>query len=98
MKCAIEIVTIYNFDMEMESEGWATTFYGEEMDGNHEFADKKHVRNFIRKVFPENTFVEFNTYDGQLVACIADAESYQHYATEGMGYAMHRWYYAEGGF
>lgn len=96
MKCAIEIVSIFNFDMEMESEGYATTFYGELMDGNHEFADEKHVRNFIRKVFPSYTFVEFETYDGLLVASIAEAEAYEYYSTEGMGYAgSYRWYRGE---
>ena len=96
MKCAIEIVSIYNFDMEMEPEGFATTFYGELMDGNHEFADKKHVRNFIRKVFPDYSFVEFGVYDGLLVASIAEAEAYEYYSTEGMGYCgAYRWYRGE---
>lgn len=88
MKCAIEIVSLYSFNLsEYESCGFATTFYGEVMDGNHEFTDKKHVRNFIRKVFKNYAFVGFEVVDGNLFALIADAEDYEYYATEGMGRA-----------
>lgn len=96
MKCAIEIISLYSFDLsEYEPVGFATTFYGELMDGNHDFADKKHVQNFIRKVFPDYCFVGFEVEEGMLHAQIADAEDYEYYATEGMGYAMHRWHYRE---
>lgn len=89
MKCAIEIVSLYSFDLsEYEPCGFATTFYGEVMNGNHDFADKKHVRNFIRKVFADYNFVGFEMIDGMLYALIAESEDYEYYATEGWGYNM----------
>lgn len=96
MKCAIEIVSLYSFDLsEYEPCGFATTFYGEVMNGNHDFADKKHVRNFIRKVFPDYSFVDFEVIDGDLFAFIADAEEYEYYSTEGMGRAACYHHYKE---
>ena len=96
MKCSIEIVTLFNFDLsEYESCGFATTFYGELMNGNHEFADKNHVRNFIRKVFPSYNLVCFEVNNGLLSDLIAEAENYEYYSTEGWGYNMHRHLYKE---
>jgi hypothetical protein len=96
MKCAIEIVSLFSFNLsECESEGFATTFYGELMNGNHEFTDKKHIRNFIRKVFPDYSFVRFESANGKLLALIADAEDYEYYATEGMGRAAFYHHYKE---
>lgn len=96
MKCAIEIISLHSFDLsECESCGFATTFYGELMDGNHEFTDKKHVRNFIRKVFKDYSLVRFETINGVLCALIAEAEDYEYYATEGMGRAAYHHYYKE---
>lgn len=96
MKCAIEIVSLHSFDLsDYEPHGFATTFYGEVMDGNHEFTDKKHVRNFIRKVFADYEFVCFENIDGMLYALIANAENYEYCATEGIGYVACYHHYKE---
>ena len=96
MKCTIEIVNIYNMDLEYEPEEIATTFYGELMDGNHEFKDVRHIKNFINKVFPDYSFFTFDkTRDGKDVALIVKTEDYEYYVTDGMGYDMYNWYYRE---